>query len=224
MTNEDSLLNRRSLLSGGKSNKYGNRVFDDFNMFSQLYSKTAIPSKVSGGSSSTTPSTSPPTPVGYSVGDTALGGVIGYILQNGDHGYDPNVQHGLVATTSLTLYSVWGCNTTLINGITSTEIGMGNQNTINIVAECNDVECAAKKCSDLTEGGYSDWYLPSRDELQKLALNKVAIGNFVSDDYWSSSQSNATEAYWVRFSNTNLGLSQGGVKTYNLIIRPVRSF
>jgi len=36
----------------------------------------------------------------YTIGDTVLGGKIAYILQQGDSGYDANIQHGLVAAIS----------------------------------------------------------------------------------------------------------------------------
>jgi hypothetical protein len=35
-------------------------------------------------------------------------------------------------------------------------------------------------------GGYNDWYLPSKDELNKLYLNQVTIGGFADATYWSS--------------------------------------
>jgi hypothetical protein len=38
-----------------------------------------------------------------------------------------------------------------------------------------------------TGGGYTDWYLPSKDELNKLFLSRLNIGGYVTDTYWSSS-------------------------------------
>ena len=52
-----------------------------------------------------------------------------------------------------------------------------------------------------TGGGYTDWYLPSKDELNKLYLSKGAIGGFVSDNYWSSSEIDATYAWVQNFDN-----------------------
>jgi hypothetical protein len=50
------------------------------------------------------------------IGQAALGGKIAYILQSGDPGYDPNVQHGLVATTADISTGVdWGCSGTAIS-------------------------------------------------------------------------------------------------------------
>jgi hypothetical protein len=43
---------------------------------------------------------------------------------------------------------------------------------------------ANNACNDLILDGYDDWYLPSINELQKIDINKVAIG--VLGTYWSS--------------------------------------
>jgi hypothetical protein len=52
---------------------------------------------------------------------------------------------------------------------------------------------AARLCGDLVLGGYSDWYLPSKDELNQLYKfymnNRVAIGSFDYNYYWSSTES-----------------------------------
>jgi hypothetical protein len=52
--------------------------------------------------------------------------------------------------------------------------------------------------------GYSDWYLPGKDELNKLYINRLAIGGFVfNDDYWSSSEVDNFNAWAQYFSNGN---------------------
>jgi hypothetical protein len=168
----------------------------------------------------------------YAIGESALGGVVAYLLQSGDPGYDANTTHGLVATTSdiISSTSKWGCSTPPgISGAYGTAIGTGNQNTEDIMASVincttfpSDITSnAAKRCGDLVEGGYSDWYLPSKDELNKLYLNRVAIGGFRSNAYWSSSQSSSTHAWYQDVTNgTQAALGQ----TNMIYIRPVRSF
>lgn len=64
---------------------------------------------------------------------------------------------------------------------------------------------AFKLCKDLTDGGYDDWYLPARTELDLLWRNSAAIGGFTTDYYWSSSESTISFAWYQIFYDGNQG-------------------
>ena len=71
--------------------------------------------------------------------------------------------------------------------------------------------------------GYSDWYLPSLDELSKLYLNRVAIGGFASSFYWSSSEIAANSSVYTYFGEgptTAIWVFKSG--SFN--VRAVRAF
>jgi hypothetical protein len=156
------------------------------------------------------------------VGDSYGGGKVAYILQSGDPGYDANKQHGLIAAIADQSTGMVWSNITALVGTTGTAIGTGQANTTAIVGQGGCTSGAAWLCNDLTEGSYSDWYLPSKDELNKLYLNKVTIGGFVAYNYWSSSEADADEAWSQDF---DLGFQNYYPKDYNdFLVRAVRAF
>lgn len=189
-------------------------------------SKTVTVNYTANGCSaaSATSSTATTVSVALAIGDSYGGGKVAYILQPTDPGYIAGETHGLIAAPSdqsTGSDAVWGCDGTAISGADGTAIGTGKQNTIDIIAGCATAGIAARLCGDLVLDGYDDWYLPSKDELNKLYLNKTAIGGFAADTYWSSSEADANNT-WYQFFPT--GYQVGNSKVGAHYVRAVRSF
>ena len=103
-------------------------------------------------------------------------------------------------------------------------IGTGKSNTVAIVNQGNNdpATCAAKYCDDYTYGGFSDWFLPSRNELAQIYTNRVAVGNDFGLGYFWSSSEEVYDGAWVRYFNG--GADTNLAKANSLYVRPVRSF
>lgn len=122
---------------------------------------------------------------------------------------------------------------------TGTAIGTGKVNTEKLVEKMGNAAYtvgngsgksalyASKLCTDLTYGTKDDWFLPSKDELNLMYVNRVAIANFDSKIYWSSSEAStdSSEIWAQDFSN---GDQEEISRTYgydmNRRVRPIRSF
>lgn len=66
---------------------------------------------------------------------------------------------------------------------------------------------AAGLCQNYTGGGYHDWFLPAKNQLNCLYQNMTAIGNFRNAGYWTSTQDTIGNdgAWFQRFDNGNQG-------------------
>jgi len=168
----------------------------------------------------------PTTPMPVAVGDSYGGGIVAYILVNGDTGYDPSVQHGLIAATADQSTGMqWYNGIFVVTGATGIAIGTGQSNTTAIVTIQGAGNYAAQLCNDLTEGGYDDWFLPSKDELNKLYLNRDAIGGFASalGYYRSSSEYDAFFA-WIQYFYNGVQYYYYKEDTFYNRVRAVRAF
>jgi len=125
---------------------------------------------------------------------------------------------------------VWGGYQTLVGGTLHT-VGSGQANTLLIVAKFGTAEpytgktdYAAKICNDLVFGGFSDWFLPSRNELNLMYSNLKlnSLGGFSNACYWSSSETTMSIGAYVQ------DFTQGTEWTYNKYepyrVRAIRSF
>jgi hypothetical protein len=148
------------------------------------------------------------------IGQAFGGGVVFYINGSG--------QHGLISATidQSPNYISWGCYGTEIGG-TSTAFGAGQANTTAIVNGCSTPGIPARLCDELVLGGYSDWYMPSKDELDTMFVKQTIIGGFGGKTYWCSSENGGTLAWVESFI---VGTKWFVRKKQAYSVRAIRSF
>ena len=131
---------------------------------------------------------------GLKVGDAYQGGIISYIFKAGDTGYVSGQVHGIIAATvDQSVNAPWsaGVNEYRILGVTNKLIGFGKANTDSIIAKIGSplTAYAAGLAKSYKGGGYSDWFLPSKNELETLQGVYQILGiTVVNQLYWSSTE------------------------------------
>lgn len=111
----------------------------------------------------------------------------------------------------------------------------GAANSRAIVILLGDGNYAAKLCRDFSVDSqghtpcqtgntcYNDWFLPAKDQLNCVFMNKASIGGFAKAYYWSSTEladNPAKQAWYQLFTNGN---QYSDHKEYDLRVRCVRA-
>jgi subtilisin-like proprotein convertase family protein len=160
------------------------------------------------------------------IGSLYQGGKVAYIYQSGDPGYVLNETHGLIAAASDQSTGIqWYNGSNVETGATAPALGTGNANTNTIVSVQGTGSYAAKLCADLVLNTYGDWFLPSLDELNKLYINRGAIGGFTTKYYWTSTEWSVSAALGQLFNDPSNGAQGTFIKSADIFpVRAVRVF
>ncbi|MDG1767742.1 MAG: DUF1566 domain-containing protein [Flavobacteriales bacterium] len=159
---------------------------------------------------------------GLSIGDTYQGGIIFYL--------DPSGCHGLVAApTNQSTGDQWYNGSYIDTRAYGSGLFEGKYNTAMINFSQGGATSAAAICQSISLGGFSDWYLPSIEELNKMYQNigqgnTIGLGNvggFADTGYWSSTEFVNDYAWIQGFGSGNQVYAS---KDFNVYVRAVRAF
>ena len=161
------------------------------------------------------------------IGEQFGGGVIFHLFKDAQ-----GVEHGLIVDkTDLSTSQVWSNIQTTLIGPSAQSNFDGLNNSTAIVGQSGHTNSAAALCLNSTNGGQSDWYLPSIQELNMLWNNYYTVARSISqiagatqlgsNVYWSSSEYNASNALSFGFSS---GYANIYIKNYTYYVRAVRAF
>ncbi|MEE9439179.1 MAG: DUF1566 domain-containing protein [Saprospiraceae bacterium] len=168
---------------------------------------------------------------GHYIGELFGGGIVFHTYDNGQHGLIVNL-YDLGGSSGIS----WNNGTNTLTGASSYINGAANTTTI--ISAQGSGTYGAQICADFNYNGYSDWVLPSAIELRELSNVLLRINNVLESDgnststpihimsgdtnnYWSSTESNISEAITFSFFGVQMVESD---KSNTLRVRAIRSF
>lgn len=118
-----------------------------------------------------------------------------------------------------TTVMIWGSMGITTGAVSTTD---GKTNTATIVA-ADSTAAAAKFCHNMNYAGYSDWFLPARDEFDSvLYSNTTAIGGFPgTGEYWTSTEFNSSASIYEAIFTGN---QPSSTKVSVILVRCVRRY
>ena len=220
----------------GSNMSFINDYYDDFNLTKVLYSNWMGSAVSDSGYQGEGFGKDELTTTIYSIGDTGpAGGLVFY-----DKGFYSDGWRYLEAAPSDSeeeyIFGYYRPESSNLTVGTACAIGSGKLNTERLV-KYMDIdskaysdrsgegmkEYAARKCLDYEYGGYDDWFLPSKDELNLMYenLHRKGLGSFANGYYWSSSEYDAPYAWIQVFTD---GVQSVDSLSSERRARPVRAF
>jgi hypothetical protein len=170
------------------------------------------------------------------IGQPYAGGVIFHLWK------DPQgVEHGLIVSKTNQSNAHNWTNALGLIGVSAQSTSDGNSNSLSIINQSGHTQSAAKLCLDWVDAGYSDWYLPSMEELSLLWHNRFTVnktlssmqnaqtisGTTTTPRFWSSTEYATSDAFSVGFLNGYATYGDGAApagKGTMAIVRAIRSF
>ena len=161
------------------------------------------------------------------IGEEFGGGVIFHLWKDA-----LGVEHGLIIDkTDLSATQVWSNIDATLIGASAQSSWDGLSNSNAIVGQTGHNSSASALCLNSTNGGQSDWYLPSVQELNMLWNNYYTVARSLiqitgatqlqSATYWSSTESNTSYAWGFNFASGGADYIFKAAPRY---VRAVRAF
>ena len=153
----------------------------------------------------------------HTLGESYGGGIVFYVYDGGKHGL-------IGATVDQSVGANWedvSGEKSAINGIRD-GINAGAMNTERIINFQGNAGYAAQLSANYNGGNFGDWYLPSKYELNLLWLQKGLFSGSWQNDYWTSTESSATNA-WAQYFPSGFQYGDHG-KNATKAVRAIRAF